>query len=103
MSARAGFGGGLEGRGGSMDGVRGDMAVGQSGKGLMGRSAGGGVGFSPHLPCVRAKYELVCRHLAGVAEGMGTDLMDAFRADELVSALFVSDEDQFNRPFCRRK
>jgi hypothetical protein len=41
MSARAGFGGGLEGLGGSMGGVRGDMAAGQNGKGLMGRSAGG--------------------------------------------------------------
>ena len=41
MFARAGFGGGLEGLGGSMGGVRGDMAAGQSGKGLMGRSAGG--------------------------------------------------------------
>jgi hypothetical protein len=41
VSARAGFGGGLEGRGGSLGGVRGNMAAGQTGKGLMGRSAGG--------------------------------------------------------------
>ena len=89
MAARAGFGGGLEGRGGPMGGVRGDMAAGQTGKGLMGRSAGGGVGLSPHLPCDREESELVCRHLICVAEGMGKDLMDAFHADELVSALLV--------------
>ena len=43
MAARAGlfFGGGLEGRGIPMGGVRGDMAAGQTGKGLIGRSAGG--------------------------------------------------------------
>ena len=39
-SVRGGFGGGLEGRGGSLGGGRGDMAAGQTGKGLMGRSAG---------------------------------------------------------------
>ena len=41
VSVRAGFGGGLEGRGGALGGVRGDMAAGQTGEGLMGRSAGG--------------------------------------------------------------
>jgi len=41
MFARAGFGGCLDGRGGSMSGVRGDMTAGQTGKGLTGRSAGG--------------------------------------------------------------
>ena len=41
MFARADFGGGLEGRGGSMGGVHGDMAAEQTGKGLMGRSTGG--------------------------------------------------------------
>ena len=41
VSARASVGGCLEVRGGSMGGVRGDMAAGQTGKGLMGRSAGG--------------------------------------------------------------
>jgi len=89
MSLRASFGGGLEGRGGYMGGVRGGMASGQTGKGLMGRSFGGGVGLSPLLPCVREESESVCRHLTGVAEGRGKDLMDAILADELVSALFV--------------
>ena len=91
MPARAGFGGGLEGRCGSMGGVRGDMAAGQAGKGLMRRSFGGrgGVGLSPLLPCVREESELVCRHLTGTVEGRGKDLMDAIHADELVSALFV--------------
>ena len=89
MSARAGFGDGLESRGGSLGGVRGDMAAGQTGKGLMRRSAGGGVGLSPHLSRVREESELVCRHLTGAAEGRGKDLMDAFHADELVSALFA--------------
>jgi hypothetical protein len=41
MSARVSFGGCLEGRGGSLGGVLGGMAAGQTGKGLMGRSAGG--------------------------------------------------------------
>ena len=89
MAARAGFGEGLEGRGGPMGGVRGDLAAGQTGKGIMGRSVGGGVGSSPHLPCVREESELVCRRVRGVAEGRGKDLMDAFYADELVSALLA--------------
>jgi len=89
MSARAGFGGGLEGRGGSMGSVHGDMAAGQTGMDLIGRSAGGGVRPSPHLPCVWEESELVCRHLTSAAEGRGKDFMDAFQADELVSALFV--------------
>ena len=41
MIAKAGFGAGLEVQGGSMSGVRGDMAAGQTGKGRMGRSFGG--------------------------------------------------------------
>ena len=72
-----------------MGGVRGDMANGQAGRGLMGRSAGGGVGLSPRLPCVREESELVCRHLTCTAEDSGKDLMDAFHVDELVSALVV--------------
>ncbi len=49
----------------------------------------GGVGSSPHLSCAPEEYELVCRHVTCVAEGRGKDLMDAFYADELVSALLV--------------
>ncbi len=89
MSVRASVGGGLEGRCGSMGGVRGDIAAGQAGRGLMGRAAGGGVGLSPRLPCVREESELVCRQLACTAEGRGKDSMDAFHVDELVSALIV--------------
>jgi hypothetical protein len=58
VAARAGlsFGGGLEGRCIAMGNVRGAMVAGQNGKGLIGRSAGGGVGSSPHLPCVREDF-----------------------------------------------
>ena len=49
----------------------------------------GGVGLSPHIMFVREESELVWRQLTCVAEGMGKDLMGAFHADELVSALFV--------------
>ena len=72
-----------------MGSVREDMAAVQTGKGLMGRSGGGGVGLSPRIPCVREESELVCRHFKCVTEGRGKDLMDAILADELVSALFV--------------
>ncbi len=92
MAARAGlsFDGGLEGRCIPMHGVRGDIAAGQIGKGLIGRSAGGGgVGSSPHLPCVQEESEMICRNVKGAAEGRGKDLVDAFQADELVSTLFV--------------
>ena len=49
----------------------------------------GGVGSSPHFPCVREESEWVCRHVTGAAEDRGKNLMDAFRADELVSTLIV--------------
>jgi hypothetical protein len=48
-----------------------------------------GVGSSPQLSCVREESELVCRHVAGAAEGRGKDLVDALHVDEFVSAFFV--------------
>ena len=38
---RASVGGGLEGRGASMGGVRGDKVTGKAGRGIVGRSVGG--------------------------------------------------------------
>ena len=49
----------------------------------------GGVGSSPHLPCVREEFELFRRHVAGAAEDRGKDLVDSIHAGEFVSALLV--------------
>ena len=49
----------------------------------------GGVGLSPHLPCVGEEFELVCRNLTGVVEGMGKNLIVFFDADKLVYVPFV--------------
>ena len=64
---------------------------------------GGGVGYSPPLPCVREESELVYRRVTCAAEGRGPDLMDAVHVNELVSALVVCDEEQFDWPFSRRE
>ena len=49
----------------------------------------GCMGSSLCLPFAREEFGLVCRHVTGAAEAKGNDLMDAFQADELISALFV--------------
>ncbi len=58
-------------------------------EGSRGTSRCGGVGSSPQPSCVREESDLVCRHVAGAAEGRGKDLVDTFHVDELVSAFFV--------------
>ena len=49
----------------------------------------GGVGPSPQHSCVREESDLVFRHVADAAEGMGKDLVNAITDDELGSAFLV--------------
>ena len=88
VSTRAGFDGGLEGRGGSLGGVRGDMAARRPGRVSWGGPLGG-VGLSLRLPCIREESELFCRHVTCDAQGRCGYLMDPFNAGELVSDLIV--------------